>query len=74
MENNRFCWLPKIQSSSKIIAIFKNDLEVKEVNKSDEAVIILDKTPFMLNQVVKLEIKESLILKWGNFMCQTQLK
>jgi len=41
-----FVGYQEIQSSSNILAIFKNDLEVKEVNKSDEAVIILDKTPF----------------------------
>ena len=41
-----FVGYQEIHSSSKILAIFKNDLEVKEVNKSDEAVIILDKTPF----------------------------
>jgi len=41
-----FVGYKEFRSSSKILAIFKNDIEVKEVNKSDEAVIILDKTPF----------------------------
>jgi alanyl-tRNA synthetase len=33
-------------SSSKILAIYKNDVEVDEINSKDEAVLILDKTPF----------------------------
>lgn len=32
--------------SSKILAIYKNDVEVDEINSKDEAVLILDKTPF----------------------------
>ena len=33
-------------SSSKILAIYKNDVEVDEINSKDEAILILDKTPF----------------------------
>ena len=45
-ETTDFVGYKEIQSSSKILAIFKNDIAVKEVYKLDEAVIILDKTPF----------------------------
>ena len=36
----------EINSSSKILGIFKNEKEVKVIKKGDEAILILDKTPF----------------------------
>lgn len=69
-----FVGYQEIQSSSNILAIFKNDLEVKEVNKSDEAVIILDKTPFYAESGGQIGDQGILDSKMGEFHVSDTIK
>ena len=73
-KTTEFVGYQEIHSSSKILAIFKNDLEVKEVNKSDEAVIILDKTPFYAESGGQIGDQGILDSEMGEFYVSDTIK
>ena len=73
-KSTEFVGYQEIHSSSKILAIFKNDLEVKEVNKSDEAVIILDKTPFYAESGGQIGDQGILDSEMGEFYVSDTIK
>ena len=45
-KNTEFLGYNDIKSSSKILGLFKDGDKVEEIKKGDEAILILDKTPF----------------------------
>ncbi|MEH0832298.1 alanine--tRNA ligase [Pectobacterium cacticida] len=45
-ENTPFCGYERTQQQARVIALYHNGCEVKQISEGDEAVVILNETPF----------------------------